>query len=183
MACCHFKSNCNRISISLHLSTSRVPESAIMGRAPIYNGINRAGLSSKARVSPHPGPAVIRAGNHLAVACLFFGAAFAAFVSGSLEQRIGNLFCFGLIPAVGFYVGGHILGQLLMFGVQLCDMIMARCFRYVVRLINDLLNWAGTYVSNWVDRAPAPSEASAAPFSQPSSKFTFLATGEMNLLK
>jgi hypothetical protein len=118
-----------------------------MGRAPVYNRINRA---SKARGSPHPGPAVIRAGNHLAVACLFLGAAFAAFVSGSLEQRIGNLFCFGLIPAVGFYAGGHTLGQLLLLGVELCDMIMARCFRYAVRLVNDLLSCAGTPVSNWL---------------------------------
>jgi len=80
----------------------------------------------------------MRAGNHLAVVCLSFGAAFAAFVSGSLDQRIGNLFFFGLIPAVGFYAGGHILGQVLVFGVELCDMIMARCFRYAVRLVNHL---------------------------------------------
>jgi hypothetical protein len=85
---------------------------------------------------------------------LFFGAAFAAFVSGSVEQRIGNLFSFGLIPAVGFYAGGHILGQLLVLGVELCDMIMARCFRYVVRLLNDLLSWAGTHVSNWLTGPP-----------------------------
>jgi len=126
-----------------------------MGQAPICNAGNRPGLySSKARKGPHPGPAVIRAGNHLAVACLFFGAAFAAFVSGSLEQRIGNLFSAGVIPAVGFYAGGHILGQLLVFGVQLCDMIMARCFRYFVRLLNDLLSWPGTHVSNWLTRRP-----------------------------
>jgi hypothetical protein len=124
-----------------------------MGRAPIYNGVNRA-RSSKGRGSPHPGPAVIRAGSHLAVACLFFGAAFAAFVSGSLEQRIGNLFFFGLIPAVGFYAGGHILGQVMVFGVELCDMIMARCFRYAVRLVNDPLSWAGTHVSNWLAGRP-----------------------------
>jgi len=66
----------------------------------------------------------MRTGNHLAIVCLFCGAAFAAFVSGS------------------------------------CDMIMARCFRYVVRLVNDLLGWAGTHVSNWLTGAPAPSEAS-----------------------
>jgi hypothetical protein len=83
----------------------------------------------------------MRVGNHLAVACLLFGLGVAAFVSGSLEQRIGNLFCVGLIPAVGFYAGGHILGQVLVFGVKLCDMIMARCFRYAVRLVNDLLSW------------------------------------------
>jgi hypothetical protein len=67
---------------------------------------------------------------------------------GSLDQRIGNLFFFGLIPAVGFYAGGNILGQVLVFGVELCDMIMARCFRYAVRLVNDLLRWADTNVSN-----------------------------------
>jgi hypothetical protein len=96
---------------------------------------------------------VIRASNHFAVACLFFGVTFAAFVSGSLEQRIGNLFSFGLIPALGFYAGGHILGQLLVLGVELCDMIMARCFRYAVRLVNDLLSQAGTPVSNWLTGA------------------------------
>jgi hypothetical protein len=90
------------------------------------------------------------AGNYLAVICLLFGAAFAAFFSGSLEQRIENLFSLGLIPAVGFYVGGHALGQLLVFGVKLCDMIMARCSRYAVHSASGLLNWIGTQVSNWV---------------------------------
>ena len=127
----------------------------------MYDGINRARLhSSKVRGSPQPGPAVMRTGNHLAIVCLFCGAAFAAFVSGSLEQRIGNLFCFGLIPAVGFYAGGHILGKLLVFGVPLCDMIMAGGFRYVVRLVNDLFKLGRHACLELVDRGPAPSEAS-----------------------
>jgi hypothetical protein len=92
----------------------------------------------------------MRAGNYLAVICLFFGAAFAAFFSGSLEQRIESLFSLGLIPAVGFYVAGHALGQLLVFGVKPCDMIMARCSRYVVRSASGLLTWTGPQVSNWV---------------------------------
>jgi hypothetical protein len=96
----------------------------------------------------------VRVGNGLAVICLSFGAAF-AFVSGSLDQRIGNLFFFGLIPAVGFYAGGHILGQLLVLGVELCDMVMARCFRCAVLLLKDLLSWVGTHVSNWLGRLPA----------------------------
>src|SRR5215472_13512286 len=126
-----------------------------MGQAPIYNAVNRPGLySSKARKGPHPGPAVMRAGNHLAVACLFFGAAFAAFVSGSLDQRFGNLFFFGLIPAIGFYAGGHAVGQLLVFGVVLCDL----CFRYAVHLISGLLSWAGTQISNSTG-GPAPNGA------------------------
>ena len=93
----------------------------------------RACIHLKAR-GPEPGPAVIRAGNHFAVLCLFLGAALAAFVSGSFAQRIGNFLSVGLIPAVGFYVGGNVLGQLLIFGVELCDMIIARCSRYVVGL-------------------------------------------------
>jgi hypothetical protein len=121
--------------------------------------INRRGLSSsKARRRPQPGPAVMRAGNHVAVLCLFFGAAVAAFVSGSLEQRVGNLFSLGLIPAVAFYAGGHILGQLLVLGVKLCDMIMARCSQYAVRLANELLSWADTRVSSWLSARTKPSQ-------------------------
>jgi hypothetical protein len=92
----------------------------------------------------------MRASNYLAVICLFFGAAIAAFVSGSLEQRLGNLFSFGLLPAVGFYAGGYVLGQLLVFGVKLCDTIMARCSQYAVQLAKTLLNWAGAYILSWL---------------------------------
>jgi hypothetical protein len=104
-----------------------------MGQARIDEGIHRARYS-KARKSPQPGPAVMRAGNYLAVICLFFGAALAAFVSGSLEPRLGNLFFFGVMPAVGFSAGGYVLGHLLVFGVNLCDMIMVRCTHYAVHL-------------------------------------------------
>jgi hypothetical protein len=90
----------------------------------------------------------MRAGNYLAVLCLLFGAVFAVSVSGSLGQRIGNLFSVGLIPAVGFYAGGHVLGHLLVFGVKLLDMIMARCSRHVVRLAIPLLNGAGAHISH-----------------------------------
>ena len=92
----------------------------------------------------------MRAGNYLAVICLFIGAAIAAFVSGSLEQRLGSLFSFGLMPAVGFYAGGYVLGQLLVLGVKLCDTIMARCSQHAVHLANTLLNWAGAYISSWL---------------------------------
>jgi hypothetical protein len=97
----------------------------------------------------------MRAGNYLAVLCLFFGAVFAVSVSGSLGQRIGNLFSVGLIPAVGFYAGGHVLGHLLVFGVKLLDMIMARCSRYVVHLVIPLLNWAGARISHCLCAADA----------------------------
>jgi hypothetical protein len=153
-----------------------------MGRAPVSNGINRVGLySSKARGSFHPGPAVMRASNHLAVVCLFLGVALAAFLSGSLEQRIGNLFSFGLLPAISFYVGGHVLGQLLVFGVELCDL----CFRYAVHLMSGLLSWAGTRVSNLTE-APASSEASGIDnwryFRSRAVEFTFRASNQMKVL-
>jgi hypothetical protein len=90
----------------------------------------------------------MRAGNYLAVLCLLFGAVFAVSVSGSLAQRIGNFFSVGLIPAIGFYAGGHVLGHLLVFGVKLLDVIMARCSRYVVHLAIPLLNWAGARISH-----------------------------------
>jgi hypothetical protein len=53
------------------------------------------------------------------------------------------------MPAVGFYAGGNVLGQLLVFGVRLCDTIMARCSQYAVHLTT-LLNWAGAYISSWL---------------------------------
>jgi hypothetical protein len=92
----------------------------------------------------------MRACNYFAVISLFFGAALAAFVSGSLEERVGNSFCFGLIPAVGFYIGGYVLSQLLVFGVKLCDTIIARCSQHGGHLANGLLSWAGAHVSNWL---------------------------------
>jgi hypothetical protein len=55
-------------------------------------------------------------GNHLALVCLFLGAALAVFVSGAFEQRIGNLLIFGWMPAIGFYATGPMLDQLLIFG-------------------------------------------------------------------
>jgi hypothetical protein len=109
----------------------------------MYARTNRA-LSSKANKSHEPGPAFIRVGNHLALVCLFFGAAFAVFVSGSIEQRIGNLLIFALIPAVGFYAAGRMLGQLMIFGIGLCDVLIASCSRKVLRLAQDLLSWADT---------------------------------------
>jgi len=108
----------------------------------MYVRINRT-RSSKARKRHEPGPAFIRVGNYLALVCLFLGAALAVFVSGSFEQRIGNLLIFGLMPAVGFYATGHMLGHLLIFGVKLCDMLIARCSRRVLLVARDLLSWAG----------------------------------------
>jgi len=61
----------------------------------------------------------LRAGNFLSVVSVFFGVA-AAFVPGSLEQRIGSLLLFGLLPAAGFHAGAIILGRLLAFSSEVC---------------------------------------------------------------
>jgi hypothetical protein len=92
----------------------------------------------------------MRAGTYLAVTCLIFGAALAAFVSGSLEQRLGNLFCFGLMPAVGFSAGAYVLGQLLVFGVTLCDTVMACCSRYAAQFANAFITWGSAHLSKWL---------------------------------
>ena len=104
----------------------------------MYTRINRA------RSSKEPGPAFIMVGNQLALVCLLLGAALAVFVSGSFEQRIGNSLIFGLMPAIGFYATGHMLNQLLIFGVKLCDILVVRCSRKVLLLAQNLSSWAGT---------------------------------------
>jgi len=111
--------------------------------------------SSKAQQVSQPGPAIARAGNGLAVVCLSFGAAFAAFASGSFEQRIGNLFFLGFLPAVAVFAGGHILGQLLVVSSKLCDVIIAGSFRYAMLLLKELLSRVGTHVSDWLAGFPS----------------------------
>jgi len=54
------------------------------------------------------------------------------------------LLIFGLMPAVGFYATGHMLGQLLIFGVKFCDMLIVSCSRKALLVAQDLLSWAGT---------------------------------------
>jgi hypothetical protein len=54
------------------------------------------------------------------------------------------------MPAVGFAAGVYVLGQLLVFGVKLCDTIMARCSQYAAHLATAVLNWAGEPVSQWL---------------------------------
>jgi hypothetical protein len=115
----------------------------------MYRPVDRTCFySSNAQQNSQLGPATLRAGNVLAVLCLFFGAAFTAFVPATPEERIGSLFFFGLIPAAGFYAGGHILSQLLVLGSELCEMIAARCFRCFARLVNSFVIWLNPPVSD-----------------------------------
>ena len=113
----------------------------------IYRPVDRTRFySSNAQQNSQLGPATLRAGNVLAVLCLFFGAALIAFVPATSEERIGSLFFFGLIPAAGFYAGGRILGQVL--GSELCETIAARCFRCLALLVNSFVIWLCPPVSD-----------------------------------
>jgi hypothetical protein len=91
-------------------------------------------------------PATLRAGNFLAVICVFFGIA-AAFAPASLEQRLGSLLFFGLIPAAAFHVGGFALGRLLGFSSELCEMIAVLCFRCLVRVVRKFMVLVKQFVS------------------------------------
>jgi hypothetical protein len=72
---------------------------------------------------------------------LLFGLA-AAFIPGSLEQRIGSFLFFGLIPAAALHLGGAILGPLLAFSSELCELITVSCFRWLARLVKKYLKVA-----------------------------------------
>jgi hypothetical protein len=111
-----------------------------------YRLTDRAG-SSKVHQNDQLGPTIRTVGNFLALLCLIFGIAFTAYVPASLEQRIGGLLFLGLIPAVGFYVGGHILSHLLGVCVELGAVIAARCFRCSVFLVKSFLILIGSCVS------------------------------------
>ena len=65
----------------------------------------------------------------LAVWCVFFGGAVAAFVPASVEERLVNLLVFGLVPAFVFYVSGHILRLVLGSSCKLCELVAASLLR------------------------------------------------------
>ena len=84
------------------------------------------------------GRAVNIAGGCLALLCLLAGAAFAALVQSSVEQRIAALFLFGLVPALGFYVGGCILSQTLLFTCRVCELTVRRSLGGILALTHAL---------------------------------------------
>jgi hypothetical protein len=80
--------------------------------------------------------AVLRATSVLAATSLFFGAACAALIPASLEQRLGSLLFFGLAPAVCFHAGGYILSLALGATGELCEMFATSCFRCATGLLS-----------------------------------------------
>jgi hypothetical protein len=88
----------------------------------------------------------LRVANLLSMMSLLFGLA-AAFVPGSLEQRIGSFLLFGLIPAAALHLGGAVLGPLLAFSSELCEVTIALCFRWLRRLVEKYVKLASQCVS------------------------------------
>jgi hypothetical protein len=115
-----------------------------MRQAPTYRIVD----SACSRV----GRATQTANTFLAALCLFFGSAIAAFVPASFEARIVYLFFFGLIPALGFYLIGHILCHMLGLSCKLCQIIAARCLRWLAPFAKGLVDWASAPVSDGLDR-------------------------------
>ncbi len=105
----------------------------------MYRPISRGVYPLNRRQGGQLGPATLRVSNLLAIGSVLFGAACAAFVPASLEQRIGAVFLFGLIPAIGFHGGGLVLSLLFEFSSELAERIAKLCFRYFARLVSDTL--------------------------------------------
>jgi hypothetical protein len=98
---------------------------------------------------------ILRVANLLSMMSLLFGLA-AAFVPGSLEQRIGSFLFFGLIPAAALHLGGTVLGPLLAFTSELCELITVSCFRFFTGLVKKYLKVASQTVSYASARYFAP---------------------------
>ena len=105
----------------------------------MYRPVSRGVYPLNRRQAGQLGPATLRVSNLLAMGSVLFGAACAAFVPASLEQRIGAVFLFGLIPAIGFHGGGLVLSLLFGFSSELAERIAKLCFRYFARLVSATL--------------------------------------------
>jgi hypothetical protein len=115
-----------------------------MRQAPTYRVVD----SACSRV----GREAQTAGTFLSVLCLFFVSAFTVFIPASFEERVGYFFLFGLAPALGFYLIGHILGGMLALSCKLCGIIASHCLRWHARFTKSLLNWASASVLDLSDR-------------------------------
>jgi|RhiMethySRZTD1v2_1073278.scaffolds.fasta_scaffold783023_1 hypothetical protein len=105
----------------------------------VYRPVGRGVYPLNRRQAGQLGPATLRVSNLLAIGSVLFGAACAAFVPASLEQRIGAVFLFGLIPAIAFHGGGLLLSLLFGYSSELAERIAKLCFRYFARLVSATL--------------------------------------------
>jgi hypothetical protein len=83
--------------------------------------------------------AALRATGVLAVVSLLFGAACAALISASLEQRLGSFLFFGLAPAICFYASGYIFCGALVAGGKLFELLAICCIQCAAGLLSVVL--------------------------------------------
>jgi hypothetical protein len=100
--------------------------------------------------------ATLRATSILAVVSLLFGAACAALISASLEQRLGSFLFFGLAPAICFYASGYILCGALVAAGNLFAPLATCCIRCAARLLSVVFNSFIPFLSNRYDRFLVP---------------------------
>ena len=100
--------------------------------------------------------ATLRATSILAVVSLLFGAACAALISASLEQRLGIFLFFGLPPAICFYASGYILCGALVAAGNLFAPLATCCIRCAARLLSVVFNSFIPFLSNGYDRFVVP---------------------------
>jgi hypothetical protein len=100
--------------------------------------------------------ATLRATSILAVVSLLFGAACAALISASLEQRLGSFLFFGLAPAICFYASGYILCGALVAAGNLFAPLATCCIRCAARLLSVVFNSFIPFLSDRYDRFLVP---------------------------
>jgi hypothetical protein len=101
-----------------------------MGGFPKYWRGDRTYSYSNAQLAS----SFMMAGNLFAVLCLCFGIGLGAFISAPPEQRIANVFFFGLIPALAFRLSGRFLSRFFVLSSELCERIVTSCLHYLAHL-------------------------------------------------
>jgi hypothetical protein len=110
-----------------------------MGGFPKYWRGDRTYSYSNAQVAS----SFMMAGNLFAVLCLCFGIGLSAFISAPPEQRIANVFFFGLIPALAFRLSGRFLSRFCVLSSELCERIVTSCLRYLAHLKCPMAKFVG----------------------------------------
>jgi hypothetical protein len=91
-------------------------------------------------------------GNFFAVLFLCFGVAAGVVVSVPPEQRIFNVFFFGLLPALAFRLGGYFLSRSFLLSSELCEKIGTTCFDFFTRITRKFAKWLGALMLQVVAR-------------------------------
>jgi hypothetical protein len=131
------------VQIFVHCRTRFCPKARSLKRVTSCDVGGNVKMRWHMRAEPVPayrrvGRAVKIAGACLALLCLLASAAFAALVQASVEERIAALFLFGLVPALGLYVGGCVLSRTVLFACRACELTMMGVLAGILALAHPL---------------------------------------------